>query len=603
MKQKYMWLARTAARYAAALTAGVLSTAPKSGELYYLSAPALLALAPDCKLSAGAVLAGQALSIAVWSHQIRLLPTLVLLYLFTLAVKNPNKRRRSITPGLVGVTASLVAIACYFAGLGDEFDLILRICEALLSGCVVFFARYYLESTEKRGVFAAVSLSISICAVMAAVWCGDGYLTQLVMFGGIWLCGRISVSEGLIGGIPPALLGGVLLGYEALPAALTAIACMALLHQTGRKKSAACFAVSTALCQALTGVHDLLLYIPPVLVGGIAYFVPVVRSEEPPAAPIESLSDRYAGIVRQVDELERCGKITFLPQVAERAAALLRANGYREVNVTCAKDLPGGFFMDAAFFSEHTVSKDALLGQMERAAGCALSMRRFYEENGQIYAAFIRRAPYAVRCSAVCKTKSGETVCGDSAIAFSSDEEHYVLLLSDGMGSGKDAFAQSRWTVTLLRRLLRAGVAAEGAVSMVNSSLKLGVSEMGFATVDLCRIDLMDGSAAFIKAGAVSTYILRDNDIIEVAGVSMPLGMTDTADFARCRQKLSPGDIIVLLSDGATECKGEMLYTLQRHRSYSASELAKALMQSVCDGQSDHPDDDITVLVAKFERN
>ena len=88
---------------------------------------------------------------------------------------------------------------------------------------------------------------------------------------------------------------------------------------------------------------------------------------------------------------------------------------------------------------------------------------------------------------------------------------------------------------------------------------------------------------------------------MEVCGVSMPLGAPDTPDVAARTEQLQAGDLILLISDGAYERKDEILYTLQRHRSFPLRKLAKQLMRSALpDGQAE---DDFTVLIAQICKN
>lgn len=604
MKKDALSIVKTAGRYAVAVLLGVLSAAPKSIDLFYLGAPALTALSPDFGLPVTATVIGQVMSVIFWSHAFRLLPTVLLLYLFSIAIKNVNKRRRSVTPGLVAVLGIFVSLACFFADTTDVAGLILYVSEAALSGCLVFFVRFYLQSENKQTSFAAISLLIAESGLLTVVEYRNQMFLFITLFTLILLCGNQQSTSDTLSVAVLILVGSAMTAFSYLPIFFIALAAVCLFRKYEKYKMLGAFLISTEICLFVLGENTVWQYLSPVAASVLYFLFP--KKEVPVATPPDqpvSLSENYASLVRQVDELEHRSRITFLPESTARAAEILKNAGYLDINVTCAKDLPDGFFLDVTFTAADVVSAPALTGQMERAVGQPLSLRRFYQNNGQYYASFIRKTPFTVTCCAVCKTKNGETVCGDSAIAFGCDESHYILLLSDGMGSGKDAFMQSRWAVTLLRRLLCAGVGTGGAVSMVHSSLKLGQADPGFATVDLCSIDLSDGSAKFIKAGAVSTFILRQEEITEVTAVSLPLGAAEQADIAECRKKLLPGDIIVLVSDGALFRKNELLYTLQNRRELPAEALAKQLLKSVLPSANEKNDDDITVLVAKFDNN
>ena len=61
------------------------------------------------------------------------------------------------------------------------------------------------------------------------------------------------------------------------------------------------------------------------------------------------------------------------------------------------------------------------------------------------------------RVGTMLRPKEGETACGDQLAVFTVGNTLYMLL-SDGMGSGTAAHAESAMTVRLLRSFLKAGI-------------------------------------------------------------------------------------------------------------------------------------------------
>ena len=57
------------------------------------------------------------------------------------------------------------------------------------------------------------------------------------------------------------------------------------------------------------------------------------------------------------------------------------------------------------------------------------------------------------------------------------------IALSDGMGSGEDAFRESSMVVEMLEELLGAGFPVKTAVQMMNTALVIGREEVRFCTV------------------------------------------------------------------------------------------------------------------------
>src|SRR5690606_2616617 len=125
-----------------------------------------------------------------------------------------------------------------------------------------------------------------------------------------------------------------------------------------------------------------------------------------------------------------------------------------------------------------------------------------------------------------------------------------ALVLSDGMGAGEKAAAESRTVVGLLQRLLEAGFDQQFAVRMVNSVLLLRSPEETFATIDMAIVDLAGRRAEFLKIGAPPTFIKRGDHVISVRGASLPAGILQQVEAdVQCR-RVQAGDAIVMMTDG-----------------------------------------------------
>lgn len=592
-----------------------------------LTAPALLASSPMLSLNIHTVFVGQALGLLVLfrgPESIKYMPAVALLYVLHCLFYKLSKRKKLLSPGVTGTVVLLVSMSYVLFSDPSAVTLTLAVCEAILCGGAVYFTEQFVEvvrSPDPPDIQGGISLIIFALIGFAltngvGAW---GLSLSRILLGAVLLLCATRLSPFTAGGVGALLCiaESVLTGdLSQLPIYLSSLLGVLAMARFGKRKAVLSYLLCTETAWTVSGE---IFFTPTVLAEAplavlLFWLVPKAWADklsapdpQPEPSPVDAdLPARYQRLVEQVDKLQdtACRRILFYPEISSAVKQALQKSGCTDVSVTCAKDFLGGFFLDLSFARGQSVlSPSALLGQLERICGFSLTRRRWSADDKHISACFVRKSPYTVQCAAVCKTKDGEAVCGDNAVAFNSDQSHYMLLLSDGMGSGKDAFAQSFWAVSLLQKLLRAGVGAEGAVSMVHSSLQLKSEDVSFATVDLCSIDLGTGMARFIKAGAVSTFILREQEIIEIGAVSMPLGAGERADIAMLQQKLLPEDIILLISDGAMDCKDKMLYTLQQQRSQPVAELAQSLMGCTLERSSDEPDDDATVMVARFCKN
>lgn len=161
--------------------------------------------------------------------------------------------------------------------------------------------------------------------------------------------------------------------------------------------------------------------------------------------------------------------------------------------------------------------------------------------------------PLAVTVGIASMKKKGECVSGDRGTYFKTDQGVLCVILSDGMGSGKEAAKESISAVRILERFLRSGVEPKTAMKILNSVMLLKNGEdWGYATVDLMCIDLFSGKACFYKYGAAPSYIRSGKTIRRVKGDSLAAGLCagEAAEPDAVRMRLKPGSMAVIASDG-----------------------------------------------------
>ncbi len=206
---------------------------------------------------------------------------------------------------------------------------------------------------------------------------------------------------------------------------------------------------------------------------------------------------------------------------------------------------------------------------------------------------------------------SGETIprdgsekSGDSFDSIYLENGCYLLAISDGMGSGKRAGEDSRAAVGMLRALFSAGFDAETAVGLVNSILVLKSAEETFATLDLLLVNTRSFEAEFIKAGAAASFIKRGTSVRTYTAGSLPAGMLASPDAAKMQTKVSPGDMIVMLSDGIADpkCRADNAdWVAEAMRTYTGNDphaLCQIILQLAKEKSGGKVQDDMTVLCA-----
>jgi stage II sporulation protein E len=197
-----------------------------------------------------------------------------------------------------------------------------------------------------------------------------------------------------------------------------------------------------------------------------------------------------------------------------------------------------------------------------------------------------------------------ENVSGDNFSILKLDTGEYMLALSDGMGTGKDAGEESETVMSLLEQMIEAGFKAETAIKLINSSLVLKSDKQTFSTIDMSIINLFTGMCEFIKIGAAAAFIKRENWVETISSTTLPIGMFGSVDYDTVTKKLYEGDIIILVTDGVLDCiEGDNKETFMEQmimelKSNNPQEIANRILDKTLSQSNYVPMDDMTVITA-----
>lgn len=203
-------------------------------------------------------------------------------------------------------------------------------------------------------------------------------------------------------------------------------------------------------------------------------------------------------------------------------------------------------------------------------------------------------------------TGERETTSGDSYLSRQLRSGQQLLLLSDGMGKGKNARGESNTTVNLLEKLLNSGFERDFVIKNVNAILNLKSQDETFATMDLAFVDMLNGKGEFYKAGAMPSYILREESLEKIEGESLPAGILNSMEPAVKKFALTANDTLIMLSDGVFSpgekedwLENELLNFKDSHPQVIADELLKKVERRFYGEIKD----DVTIMVSKLKKN
>ena len=203
-------------------------------------------------------------------------------------------------------------------------------------------------------------------------------------------------------------------------------------------------------------------------------------------------------------------------------------------------------------------------------------------------------------------TKDGMPVSGDSIIKMKLKDGKYLLVISDGMGSGAEAQKSSKIVTQMLKRLLNSGFEKDTSIELINSNL-LNVSDDVFATLDIAIIDLYKGNIEFIKNGACPTYIKNNKKIQIIKSHTLPTGIVNKINTDVFDKDIESNDIIVMISDGIMDSNIEyknkelwIKYFLEDMETTNPQKVADIILKESIDNNYGKVKDDMSIIVCKF---
>jgi stage II sporulation protein E len=198
--------------------------------------------------------------------------------------------------------------------------------------------------------------------------------------------------------------------------------------------------------------------------------------------------------------------------------------------------------------------------------------------------------------------KGCEKISGDTFSMTGLPGAKEGVVLSDGMGSGEEAFRESARVVEMLEELLEAGFPMETAIQMMNTALVIGREDVRFSTVDMCVFDLYEGSCELIKAGASATFIRYADHVEKITSTTLPIGVVQNIEIDRIKRSLSDGDFVIMMTDGVLDALpvGEQEALMSMFIGGTAinnpKELAHHILEQVLEWTGEAPLDDMTVI-------
>lgn len=202
--------------------------------------------------------------------------------------------------------------------------------------------------------------------------------------------------------------------------------------------------------------------------------------------------------------------------------------------------------------------------------------------------------------------KNNSTVSGDSMLNIRLKDGKYLVAISDGMGSGKDAKDSSSQCIRMLENLLQSGFEKDISLQLINSAL-ISTNKEVFSTIDIAIVDLYVGTIELIKSGACPTYIKNKNKVKIIKSNSLPAGIMEETDIQTFDKDICSGDIMIMCTDGILDSNVEyknkelwLKYMLEDIETNNTQKIADLILNESIDNNYGIPKDDMSIMVCKF---
>jgi PAS domain S-box-containing protein len=206
-----------------------------------------------------------------------------------------------------------------------------------------------------------------------------------------------------------------------------------------------------------------------------------------------------------------------------------------------------------------------------------------------------------------------DATCGDCFDFIPLSDGCLGIVVGDVSGHGFGPALLMAETRAYLRSLARTTSDLTEILKQLNAFLCDDTEDERFVTLMLVRLDPTKRSFVYASAGHVPGYLTDASGSVKTVldSTSMPLGIfPDETEFTSSQeQTLVEGDVLLMMTDGVTECQnredeffGEKraLQVVAAERQKDAQQIVNGLYTAVRDFASASPPvDDITAVVAK----
>lgn len=144
-------------------------------------------------------------------------------------------------------------------------------------------------------------------------------------------------------------------------------------------------------------------------------------------------------------------------------------------------------------------------------------------------------------------------VGGDFYDFYSLDADRLLIALGDASGHGLDSSMVSSMAKSALYTHVSAGRDLSETMFEMNRMMWDTLGKQRLMTLALLEIDARNRTLAWVNAGQVFPLLRRSGAVRELEAPSYPLGVRRQTSYNVQRERLEPGDVLLVFTDGCVE--------------------------------------------------
>ncbi len=222
--------------------------------------------------------------------------------------------------------------------------------------------------------------------------------------------------------------------------------------------------------------------------------------------------------------------------------------------------------------------------------------------NNTLYAYYIitNKVKYNVIYDTLSVAKSNFIISGDNIFTTKFDNGYFKAAISDGMGSGFDAFELSNNTINLVEKISSQNINDNTSINILNTFYSLNDCCDIYSTLDYISIDLKSGNTTLYKMGATTTFIIRESQIIPIYNHNLPFGIDEL--ISKEELCLTNNDLVIMVSDGITEHIDDikLMQYIQEISNEKPHNIVYNLMNKISNENDNKYKDDMSIIAIRL---